>query len=123
MSAYPHPDDLDDDLAFPAPETSASRAARVARERVNAAERAKRWRDDQRDRAALDAAIVVGLGRAFGLRHTVPGGPDGVAAVTLRTIIDESAKAFRNAGGSYDDGKVMVGARLQPLIQNPIRRV
>ena len=122
MDTQAHPDD--DEWAFPQPQTPASRAARAAREKASAAERAKRWRDDQRDRAAIDAAIVTGIGRAFGLRKFIRGVEAGKqdAAITLRTIIDESAKAYRNAGGRYEDGAILVGARLQPLIDHPIRR-
>jgi hypothetical protein len=113
-----------DDLEFPRPETPTSRAARLARDKASAAERAKRWRDEARASAALDAAIVAGVGRAFGLGHFVRGGEagKGEAAVSLRVIVDQTAKAFRNAGGDYDEGARMAGARLQALIANPPRR-
>lgn len=118
IPAIPAPDDLE----FPRPETHVTRAERIAREKITAAERAKRWRDEARAAAALDACIVAGLGRAFGLRHTVPGGPEEHAAVTLRTIINQSAVAYRNNGGDYAEGAAAIGARLQALISDPPRR-
>lgn len=113
-----HTDDFsdDDDLAFPAPATPEKRAARAAREKVRAADRARRWREDQRQAGAVDAAIVAGLARAFarGTVGQVEGEiPVTSAGVSMKTIISQSVKAFRAAGGSFEDGKRLIGARLQ----------
>ncbi|KQP85328.1 hypothetical protein ASF60_21810 [Methylobacterium sp. Leaf113] len=110
---------------FPQPETHVSRAARVARERETAKERARRWREEQRSAAAVDAALIAGLARAF-----LPDGVDYVEgpvplrgdAVPLKKVLDHAAKALRNGGGDYDEGKRLVGERLQVALTEILRR-
>lgn len=107
---------IGDDLAFPAPETPASRAARVARDKASAAERARKWREEQRQAIAIDQAIVTGLARAFA-RGTV-GQTEGevpvtAAGVKMRTVVKEAARSFRDAGGDWEAGARLIAARLQ----------
>ncbi|MDO9427786.1 MAG: hypothetical protein Q7T93_13265 [Methylobacterium sp.] len=110
---------------FPRPETSASRAARIAREKASAAERARRWREDQRAAAAVDAAIIVGVARAFlpeGVEYVEGEVPMVGDAVPLKKVILHSARAYRNAGGDFEDGKRLVAARLDGAVQDILRR-
>lgn len=114
-----------DDLAFPKPETPASRAARIARDKVNAAERARRWREDQRAAAAVDAAIITGLARAFlseGVDYVEGPVPMRGDAVDLKKVLLHAARAYRNAGGDFEDGEPLVAARLQGAVQYILRR-
>ncbi|WP_311274039.1 hypothetical protein [Methylobacterium sp. WCS2018Hpa-22] len=121
MTAIP----LDALEAFPQPETHVSRAARAARERENAKERARRWREDQRAAAAVDEAVILGLAVAF-----LPEGVDTHDgeipmrgdAVTLQKVLTHVARAYRNGGGDFEVGKRLAGERLQVAGQEILRR-
>ncbi|CAO4165009.1 MULTISPECIES: hypothetical protein [Methylobacteriaceae] len=114
--------------------------ARAARDRQAARDRAQRWREERRAEvdglrarvaeleaaAAVDALLVAGLARAVARdRAAQPPGeiPVTGGAVMVRHVIDQAAKASRNAGGSYDDAKAAVGARLQTAVEAIARPV
>lgn len=114
--------------------------ARAARERQAARDRAQRWREERRAEvdglrarvaeleavAAVDALLVAGLARAVARdRAAMPPGeiPVTGGAVTVRHVLDQAAKAARNAGGSYDDAKAAVGARLKAAVEAVARPV
>ncbi|QEE39835.1 MULTISPECIES: hypothetical protein [unclassified Methylobacterium] len=111
-----------DDLAFPTPQTHLSRSDRVARDK--AADRARRWREEQRQAIAVDAAIVAGLAASFA-RGTVGQDkgevPVTAAGVKMRTIIREAARAFRDAGGDWETGARLIAARLNGSVSEVAR--
>jgi len=118
-------------------------AARSARQRREAADRARDHRERQRAELAalrarvaeleakaaeleaeaelgrVDALLVAGLARAVTRdRAAQPPGevPVTGAAVTVRAILDQAAKAGRNAGGDYDACAAAAGERLKEMV-------
>lgn len=111
--------------------------ARSARDRQAARDRARRWRETQKAEveslrarvadleavlgaSAADALLVAGLARAVARDHAAqPTGEIPVAggSVTVRLILDQAAKAARNAGGDYETAKLAVGARLMAAVE------
>ena len=104
----------------PGPLMSEHPTSAAAKRRRDAAERARRWRAEQAAAAALDAAIIAGLARAVARDRAGQEGeiPVDGGRITLRSVINQSAKHMRNEGtADYNDALVAVAARLTKAVE------